>query len=136
MQPSRNKLRIPVLIFFIFLISGFVLYRSGALDDSFKRSNDTIDKKEADLNLNNDLDTDTLPYSDAISGSAAFSSSKSIDLTDKKMKKIRKLDSIINVRHQKFLDSVIPKEIIFSGSKSGPVIKPEIFKIDTSKKKQ
>jgi len=135
MKPSRNKLKIPVLIFFIFLIGGFVVYRSGGLDYFFKTSHDNIDNKEADLNVNT---PDTLPYSKAISGSPAFSSSKSIVLTDKKMKKVRKLDSIIRVRHQKFIesDSVIPERLIFSGSKSGPVIKPEIFVTDTSKKKQ
>jgi hypothetical protein len=152
MQPTPNRLKIPVLIFFIFLISGFVAYRSGAFDELFSHKKELINPAAPEAKEMNPMSISNTSYHDTLTNSlpdSAFtiiSSTKSMQVIDfkslqgieppDKMPDSPLLDLIFRMP-----DSTLKKSIIMSSSKSLIIIEPKpeprwLYKIDTTTKKQ
>ncbi len=142
MRPSPLFIKIAVLSLFTLLLTGFVAYRSGAFDKLLAgKKTSMIPVMESNTAIAYQLDT--IPKVDTLQPHpppppTIMSSSKSLVITDnyeyifkdgKLKKKIKKKNA--NKKDTAF----IKRPIMFSGSKSGPVIIPQVAP-DTAKNKQ
>ena len=144
MRPSPLFTKSAVLSVFILLLTGFVAYRSGAFDKLLigKKTNNLPD---IEINTVMAYQLDTIPKVDTPPRlPTIMSSSKSLVMTDnyEYIFKDGELKQKLKKKNPYKTDSAIIKPpIMFSGSKSGPVITPRQvitprFTPDTAKNKQ
>ncbi len=138
MKPSPLFTKITTLSAFILLLTGFVAYRSGAFD-KLLTGKKTSSRPVMESNIAIAYQLDTIPKIDSVpSLPRIMSSSKSMVMTDNYEYIIKdgKLKKKLKKKKKGNTDTVVAKPvIIFSGSKSGPVITPRLV-ADTAKNKQ
>lgn len=134
--------KVAVLSGFILLLSGFVAYRSGAFDQIMTGNKHSSLPPIGANSVNSSYPSDTIPKADSVPQvRTIMPSSKSIVMPenydyiikdDKPKKKLKKKD-----KANKKSDTADKKPTtIFTGSKSGPIIRPRVTTTDTAKKNQ
>lgn len=124
-----------VLSLFIFLLTGFVAYRSGAFDKLLAGKQANI-PPAIESNTAITYQVDTIPKVDSPRPvRTIMSSSKSIVVPDNYEYTYKDSELKKKLKKKKMDTAVQKKPIMFSGSKSGPVISPRILP-DTPKKNQ
>lgn len=124
-----------VLSVFIFLLSGFVAYRSGAFAKLLAGKQTNI-PRTIESNTAFTYQVDTIPKADSPRPvRTIMSSSKSIVMPDNYEYTYKDRELKKKLKKKKMDTAVQKRPIMFSGSKSGPVITPRILP-DTPKKNQ
>jgi len=122
------------LLSFLFLLTAFVLYRLGKFDNYLSSERSRFQTSPNGGNVVQEL-TDTIPR--VISDSSArllLSSSKSIVVAEKLIRRIEKRPNYIDsIRIKRMMDSVYKKKIVLmSSSKSGYIFDASSIKPDSN----